>query len=78
MSIFHKRMKKHEKETIVVADPEVCRWGEFGDEWEMDVSTDCGQAMFEYNGDEMHWGLEDGDKCPFCGRPIRRVWGWLF
>ena len=56
---------------------DVCRWGQFGDDMEMDVSTDCGHAMFEYEGDEMHWLLDDGDECPYCGRPIMRVWGWL-
>ena len=76
MSIFHGRVKKHERESIV-ADPEVCLWGEFGDEREMDVSTQCGEAMFEYEGDEMHWELEDGDECPFCGKPIKRMYGWL-
>lgn len=54
-----------------------CRWAQTGDDLEMDISTSCGRYMMEYEGDEQHWGLHDGDRCPFCGRPIRREWGWL-
>lgn len=54
-----------------------CIWGEFGDECEVDVSTSCGRAMMQLDGDEQHWELEDGDACPFCGRPITRKWGWV-
>lgn len=67
----------HAKNDQDLSDDTVCVWAQTGDEWEMDVSTKCGEVMFEYEGDVMHWELKDGDLCPFCGRPIRREWGWI-
>lgn len=58
------------------ATEESCVWRVWADEIETDIVTDCHVPMYEYDGDDLHWEVEDGDRCPFCGKKVRREWMW--